>query len=298
MGKHFIFADTHHGSEKVVGYLKKQAGKNGKLNVSSTGDFFCYAANNTAPKHLNHAWNKFYKKKDKAGMKKQESDWVKKVVAPNTRKSGEDLQELKPHLKGGRVNAIMGNSDYIVGGITEKRDGAGLREMLGGADSAVNHVSEIQVRKQDNTTFVYLPHDARLLSRYQGQDAATVKAKLYKDRAYKDRLKRAAYKVDKNNSDNIVILMHEAPKPERWYGKDTPKSKQRLPGPLKAHYDSVLEEVLERNKGKNVHLFHGHLHESTKKRYQHKGVKTRLLDIGDVVAYDAVKGTYRTRRAA
>lgn len=297
MSKHFIFADTHHGSGKVVGYLKKKAGK-GKIRASSTGDFFCYAANDTAPASLNHPWNNAYKSKDKAGMKKHEPDWVKKVVAPNTRKSGEQLKELKGHLEGGKVQAIMGNSDYAVDGIAHKNAGSGLKEMLGGKDSGVNHISEIQVRKDGKTTFVYLPHDIRLLSKYKNQDYLGTKAKIEKNKTYKEKLERMGDKIGKYNSNNVVVLMHEAPKPERWYGEGTSKSKQRLPGPLKAHYDSVLDEIVQRNPGKNVQIFHGHLHESEKKRYQYKGVKTRLLDIGDVVAYDTEKGTYRTKRAA
>jgi hypothetical protein len=297
MSKHFIFADTHHGSEKVVDYLKKKAGK-GKIAVSSTGDFFCYAANERAPMHLKHVWNKAYKSGDKEAMKKHEPDWVRKVVAPGTRKSGENLQELKGHIQGGRVHAIMGNSDYAVGRITEKRVGAGLREMLGGSDSAVNHIDEIQVRKDGNTTFVYLPHDIRLLSKYKDNNYTTVKARLHKDKHYQDRLETVADKIGKYNTKNVVVLMHEAPKPERWYGQGTPKSKQRLPAPLKAHYNSVLDQIVQTSPGKHVQVFHGHLHESEKKRYQYKGVKTRLLDIGDVVAYDTEKGTYRTKKAA
>ena len=111
MSKHFIFSDTHHGSDKVVDYLGKKAGK-GKISASSTGDFCVYAAKSGAPPELKHAFTDAYKKGDKAGMKKHEASWSKEVVGPKTVESGEKLQELKGKLKGGKVNSIYGNSEF------------------------------------------------------------------------------------------------------------------------------------------------------------------------------------------
>jgi len=294
--KHYIFGDTHHGSGEVVKYLRKKAKKQGKLSVSSTGDFFNYAANKRSPKQLKHPWVDAYKKGDKKAMKKHTPDWVRTKVIPYTRRSGRQFQELKPHLKGGKINTIMGNSDYAVERVAGKHGAANIQETLGGKKSAVSHTQSIQVKKDGKTTFVYLPHDAALLSRYQNLNYGEAKTRLEKDSAYRDKLKGVKDRIGRYGSKNIVVLMHEAPKPERWYGKGSKKAKKRLPDPLKAHYDSVLEQIVKGKDDKNIHIFHGHLHESDRKRYKYKGVKTRLLDIGDIISYDTKKGTYRTRR--
>lgn len=301
MSKHYIFSDTHHGSDKVVGFLKKQA-HGEKISVSSTGDFAVYQANARGPKTLVHPFTDAYRKEDKDAMKKAEPGWIRKVVVPGTVKSGKKLQELKPILRGGRVNAIMGNSDYGVGGTTKKYSGSGTRELLGGEKSAVNHVSDVQIRREGKTTFVYMPHDERIASRYKKSDYGSTREALQKDKGYQDRLERIANRVNKYNSDNIVVMMHEAPAPERWYGKGSAKSKSRLPDGLKAHYNAVLETILEKNSDKKVDIFHGHLHEAKKKEYEYKvggqNVQAHLLDIGDVVAYDTDSGKYRRRKAA
>lgn len=294
MGKHYILSDLHHGSYAAAKYLDKKAAKEGKLHVSSTGDQAVYAANDRAPPELNHLWVKAYKKGDKAGMQKYEADWIKSKVIPYTKSSGRTLQTLKPHLEGGKIDAIYGNSDYAVGGMTKKAGGGDIKDLLGGKQSAVRQTPYIRVKKQDNTTFVYLPHDPHLLSKYQNKDYKDVKARLSTDKNYQERLKRMQGQISRNNSKNIVVLMHESPSPERWYGKGTKKSKSRLPDALKAHYDSVLEQIAQnKTKGAKGTIFHGHLHESNKKHYTYNGFDTNLLDIGDIVDYDTVKGAYK-----
>jgi hypothetical protein len=195
MAKHYIFSDTHHGSDKVVDYLKGKAKKEGKITVSSTGDFATYAANDNAPSHLNHPWSDAYKKGDKAGMKKYEKAWLNKKVIPYTKQSGEKLQELKPFLEDGSINAIYGNSDYIVGKMTDKAGGGEMRDLLGGKKSAVRHINHIQVKKQGKTTFVYVPHNADLLSKYKDKGYLDIKGSLSKDKNYQDELKRIAGQI-------------------------------------------------------------------------------------------------------
>src|SRR3989344_5067964 len=293
MSKHYIFSDTHHGSDNVVRFLKKEA-HGEKISVSSTGDFPVYEARAGGPRALRHPYTDAYRKDDKDALKKHEAGWIKKVVVPKTAQSGKKLQELKPYLEGGRVNAIMGNSDYGVGGMARKYSGSGTRELLGGEKSAVKHISDVRVRREGNTTFVYMPHHERIASKYKKSDYASAREALQKDKGYQDQLEGIAAKVNKYNSDNIVVMMHEAPAPDRWYGKGSAKSKSRLPDGLKAHYNSVLEAILAKNSGKKVDIFHGHLHEAKKKEYEYKvggqNVQTHLLDIGDVVAYDTDSG--------
>jgi hypothetical protein len=293
MGKHYIFSDTHHGAASVVKFLKSRAQKEGKVSASSTGDFFNYAANDRAPATLNHAWSEAYKAGDKAGMKKHAKSWTRKVVGPQTTNSGAQFQQLKPILKGGKINAIYGNSDFAVYGVTKPYDPRPIETLLGGQRSAVRHISDIKVRKEGKTTFVYVPHDPNVASYYKGMSYGTVKTRLEKDPGYANKMQHLKRRLTTYNGQKIVMMVHEAPAPERWYGQGTEKTKNRLPAALKAHYDSVLEQVVGTAGAKNVTIFHGHLHENSKKDYRYKGVRTRLLDIGDVVKYDTDKGTYR-----
>ena len=288
MSKHYIFGDTHHGSNGVVEYLKKKGG-NDQISASSTGDFYCYDANPAAPKRLNHPWTEAYKKGDKNGMEKHEGSWCKDIVIPYTTRSGKKFQELKPHLKGGKINAILGNSDIAIRDNITKYGGSDIQQTLGGSESAVNHISGIELRNEGKTTFVYMPHNAELLSQYKGKTYNPVKRALKDNPEYQKMLESIAKQIDEHGSDNVVVLVHEAPAPERWY-KDKAKVESRLPSPLKAHYDSVLETIAKT--GKKTKIFHGHLHEDNKKKYQYKGMETRLLDIGDIVTYDTETGQY------
>lgn len=295
MGKHYIFSDTHHTAEAVGRHLIKVGKRYGQISATSTGDWFAYAANDEAPKSLEHGWTDAYKTGDKAGMKKHEKSWAKKVVSPMTSRSGAAFQSVKPYLEGGRVNAIYGNSDFAVFNGIKKYDPRGVEATLGGPKSGVRHINTIRVKKEGDTTFVYVPHNPVIASTYQGMSYGAAKTRLQKEAGYRDRMRRVAQRVGQYNSPNVVVLMHEAPAPERWY-RDPAKIKNRLPPQLKAHYDSVLETIVDNTNTpkKNIRIFHGHLHEGSKKNYQYKGIKTRLLNIGDVVSYDTVTGKYRT----
>lgn len=299
MATHYIFSDTHHGSHRVVEHLKKEAaGK--KISVSSTGDFFVYAANDSAPKEVDHPWVEAYKKGDKEGMKKHEANWVKKVEK-QTKESTKEFQELGHILKGGRINGILGNSDYAIGDKVKKYSGVNMKEMLGGAGSTLKTITNIDVKREDNTTFVYVPHSPELISKYHGKSYKEIKDLLSRNVSYK----KLADKVNKYHTDNVVVLMHESPKPEKWY--DAAKAKQRLPDALRAHYDTIVG-TLAKSKGKkqhkrNITVFHGHLHEPTAdynyntNTANYGKVKVQLLNIDDVVRYNTVKGTYEVDKA-
>jgi hypothetical protein len=299
MGKHFIFPDTHHLATNVVNHLEKKAKKEGgKVAVSSTGDFCVYKANASGPDSLSHPFLDAYKNGDKEGMKKHETAWGVKV-AEDTPKNGAELQRLKPYLKGGKVSAVIGNSDVGVAGIMKKASGKSLKELLGGSKSAVQQKPGVKVKTQDNTAFVYMSHDAGLASRFKDKDYATVKAALAADSSYQAKLKGITGKV--TGSDNVVVMMHESPKPEKWYSGA--KVKQRLPDPLRAHYDSVLEHIAKANPDKKIDVFHGHLHEETAD-YKWKtntsnlsNVNVHNLNIDAVVEYDTITGKHKIEKA-
>ena len=304
MGKPvLIFADSHHGSKKIAKVIEREGKASesrgeGKLDVYSSGDFWNNASNKSAPSDLKHAGNDAYAKGDKKAMGKHEKGWIEDKVLPFTRQSGEDFKKIKPYVTGGKVKGIMGNSDYIVNKIAPRYGGKSIRQILGGERSAVDISTDLGVNQSGDTTFVKVPHDIGIASKYKDDDYDTVKGKLEQDSKYQSKLSKLEDRVKKGEGKNVVVLVHEALSPERWYGKGTKKTKGRLPAALKAHYDLVLDRVTKAAEGKNINIFHGHLHEQNKKKYKYKGIDTMLLDIDDVVKYDSETGKYEVEKAA
>lgn len=296
MAKHkvYIFGDLHHGAYGVTNYLANKGRSEGQIEVKHTGDWWVNESNASAPAYIKHPYNVAFKKGDKKGMEKHQESWFRDIAMPYTRKSGKKLQELRPFLKGGKIRSIYGNSDFIVNDYATKYGGSDVKEALGGKDSVVEHISDVQLEKSGKTTFLYMPHDLNMLSQHKGKQYKQIRADLAANKEYQTMLDNIEKQVNEHGTGQVVVMMHEAPAPERWYDKK--KAEQRLPAQLKAHYDSVLERIAKT--GKKTTIFHGHLHEGTKKDYQYKGMKTRLLDIGDIVNYDADTGEFTVDHVA
>lgn len=294
MGYHYIISDTHHGPEKIINYFKNVAEKDGPAQVSGTGDFSNYLANPNGPKKLDHEFLKAYRKGDKEGMKKVEADFTK-TCYENTAKSGKKWVEIAPYIAGGKINSIWGNTDPMYDGRFKKFVGKSMNDALGGKKSPINFISSPTVKQYDNTAFLYVPHAFSLLSKYKDKKYKEIKDALKDDPMYQSLADQV------KNSKNINIIMHESPAPEKWYkGK---KVQDRLPDPLRAHYDLIVENVANAAKNSKITAFHGHLHENTKQyNYQTNTanlnkVRVQLLNIDDVVKYDTHRGEYKVEVA-
>ncbi len=286
MGTHYIFGDLHHGHKKVSDYLLNEANKTSrKLRVSSTGDWLLYSAVPNGPEDLaNHPAIDAYFKGDMKKFKQVEKSWFRKV-ARDTAKHKDYMRRLKGHAS---ITSIEGNSDENLGKEVEKTTGHSFDEFFGGKNSALEQIkNDIQIRKDGNTTFVYVPHDRRINAQHQEKEYDAIKEEMNKNKLYQ----RLAKKIKGMKTEHIVVLMHESPRPENWY--EGLKVDKRLPTPLRAHYDTLLEKIAEHNPKKDIDVFHGHLHEPDQD-YQlqlgDKEINIHNMDIDTVIKFDTDNG--------
>ncbi|MFH1276363.1 MAG: hypothetical protein ABIH82_04595 [Candidatus Woesearchaeota archaeon] len=305
MGTHYIVADLHDGAHNLVDTVKKKAAHEGKIHLSSTGDFAVYRATDACNPKYDCRWMSLYRKGKKMTPEEEkefkdpalEKAWAKQSGEQTASDVGEVLKDIRQHLVGGKIKAIYGNSDYGVAGKIEKASGKKLSDILGGSESAVDHRAGIKVDQQDNTAFVYLPHELSYMSRFKDKKYEEIKAALKEDKAYQAQLQNISKGI--GDKKNIAVLMHESLKPEKWYAGDKKTIEGRLPTPLRAHYDSILEHIAGEFKDRKIDVFNGHLHvpnerfTASTQTLSLPNVTINQLDIHDLVKYDTTTGEHK-----